>query len=155
MDKISEHISFAEATKSQQAVRMGIPNLPNDFQIHSMKLLAENVFEPLRLHFGKPIAISSFFRTYRINAIIGGAPNSQHTLGQAMDIDADIFGGLTNKQIYDYIKTNLDFDQLIWEFGNDANPDWVHVSYISSKANRKQLLRATIVHGKTQYMVLK
>ena len=154
MDNISEHITFAEACKSQQAVRVGMQNIPNEVQLANMKLLAEKVFEPIRNQFAKPIGISSFFRNSGVNSMIGGARNSQHTTGQAMDIDADIFGGLNNKEIFDFIKNHLEYDQLIWEYGNEENPDWVHVSYVSTKVNRKQILRAKHVLGKTQYIQL-
>ncbi len=149
MDNISEHITYLEATKSQQAVRCGIKNNPNPDELASMRILANKVFEPLRLYFGKPIGISSFYRNAGVNAMIGGSRTSQHCKGEAMDIDADIFGGVTNKQIFDYIRKNLDFDQLIWEFGTNENPAWVHVSY--SKNNRKQVLISELKDGKTYY----
>lgn len=151
MENISNHITFAEATKSQQAIRLGVENIPDAFELKAMKNLAEKVFEPLRLHVGKPIAITSFYRNKKVNKLIGGAVNSQHTTGEAMDIDADVFGGLTNKDIFDYIKSNLTFDQLIWEFGNENNPDWVHVSLSVSGNNRKQILVAKKINGKTVY----
>lgn len=150
MEKISEHISYSEATKSQQAERLGISNKPNSEQLEAMKLVANNVFEVVRNHFNVPIGISSFFRNAGVNAMIGGARNSQHCIGEAIDIDADIFGGVTNKQIFDYIRKNLVFDQLIWEFGDDESPAWVHVS-LKKNDNRKQVLKAKTVQGKTIY----
>lgn len=141
-DKVSANITLAEAIKSQVAERKGIDNTPPVEYFINMKLLAEKVFEPLRAHFGVPIAITSFYRSPKLNRAIGGASNSQHCKGEAMDIDADILGKINNKQIFDYIRLNLDFDQLIWEFDNgDGTPKWVHVSY-KKAGNRKQILVA-------------
>ena len=140
MTKISKHITLAEATKSQAAERLGVSNIPTPEHLESMKYIAVNVFEPIREHFKVPIAITSFYRSPKINQRIGGSISSQHCKGEAMDIDADILGGVTNSQIFDYIKDNLEFDQLIWEFGNDSEPAWVHVSLKKSN-NRKQVLK--------------
>ena len=121
--------------------------------------MAENVFQPIRDHFGVPIRISSGYRSEALNKAIGGAgkmvngkyvPSSQHCTGEAIDIDMD-GTSITNKQVFDYIKEHLQFDQLIWEFGTDTNPDWVHVSYESTGKQRKQILRATRSGGKTVY----
>ena len=151
--RISKHISYKEATRSQTAVRKGINNEPDAYQLQNMQVLAEKVFEPLREHFGVPIAINSFFRSQKLNKAIGGAAGSQHTQGRAIDID-DTLGGVSNKQMFEYIKANLDFDQLIWEFGNDNNPDWVHISYVSESENRKRVLKASKKNGKTVYTVM-
>ena len=151
--RISKHISYKEATQSQTAVRKGINNEPDAYQLQNMQILAEKVFEPLREHFGVPIAINSFFRSQKLNKAIGGATGSQHTQGRAIDID-DTLGGVSNKQMFEYIKANLDFDQLIWEFGNDNNPDWVHISYVSESENRKRVLKASKKNGKTVYTVM-
>jgi len=148
---ISEHISIKEATFSSTATRKGIDNTPNATQIENMKLVATKVFEPLRKHFNTPIGISSFFRSEALNKAIGGSASSQHCKGEAIDIDADIFGGVTNGEIFKYIKENLEFDQLIWEYGNTTDPDWVHVSY-SKSGNRRQILKAIKVGGKTTYV---
>jgi len=140
MENISKHITVAEATKSQNAVRAGIDNTPNDEQLTAMKLVAEKCFEPLRVWYGKPIGVSSFFRNSDVNKLAKGSKTSQHVKGEAIDIDADLFNnGITNAEIFNYIKDNLEFDQLIWEYGTDKNPAWVHVSY-SAKGNRKQIL---------------
>lgn len=144
--KISEHISYSEATKSQTASRCGIVNDPNVEQLDAMKLVAEKVFEPLRKAIDKPILVSSFFRCEKLNKKIGGAPGSQHSKGEAMDLDLDGF----NSELFSYIKSHLDFDQLIWEFGNVNQPDWVHVSY-KKEGNRKEVLRAVKEAGKTIY----
>ena len=137
--KISEHISLAEGIKSQSAIRHNIDNVPDVKQLDAMMEVAEKCFEPMRKYFDKPIGISSFFRCEALNEKVGGSKTSQHCKGEAIDIDADIFGGVTNKEIFDYIKNNLDFDQLIWEYGDEDNPAWVHVSYSKIK-NRKQIL---------------
>jgi len=138
--KISANISEAEAFKSQSAVRHGIDNTTtNEVVLDNMRHVAE-LFEQIRAHFGVPIGISSFYRSPALNKKIGGAKNSQHTLGEAIDIDADIFGGVTNAQIFEFAKT-LDFDQLIWEYGDDNNPAWVHISRKRVGKNRKQRLR--------------
>lgn len=151
--RISKHISYKEATQSQTAVRKGISNEPDAYQLQNMQLLAEKVFEPLREHFGVPIAINSFFRSQKLNKAIGGVAGSQHTQGRAIDVD-DTLGGVSNKQMFEYIKDNLDFDQLIWEFGNDNNPDWVHISYVSPTENRNRVLRASKKNGKTVYTII-
>ena len=151
--RISKHISYKEATQSQTAVRKGISNEPDAYQLQNMQLLAEKIFEPLREHFGVPIAINSFFRSQKLNKAIGGAAGSQHTQGRAIDID-DTLGGVSNKQMFDWIRENLDYDQLIWEFGNNSNPDWVHISYVSESENRKRVLKASKKNGKTVYTVM-
>ena len=148
--KISEHLELAELIRSDSAKRNGISNMPTPEHIDNLKKLAENVFEKVRAHFGVPIRISSGYRSKELNAKIGGANTSQHSTGEAIDIDMD-GTSLTNKQIFDYIKDNLIFDQLIFEFGSDNNPDWVHVSYESTGKQRKQVLRAYKLNGKTAY----
>jgi len=148
--KISEHLDLSEVTRSDSAKRAGVSNQPTPEHIENFKKLAENVFEKVRNHFGVPIRISSGYRSKELNAKIGGSNTSQHCTGEAIDIDMD-GTSLTNKQIFDYIKDNLSFDQLIWEFGTDKNPDWVHVSYESTGKQRKQVLKAIKVNGKTTY----
>ena len=132
--KISDHITYAEAIHSQTAKRKGIDNTPNPNQIEAMKLLAEKVFEPLREWVGGPIKVNSFFRSPDLNTAIGGSKTSQHCKGQAIDID-DVYGYKTNSEMYHWIKENLSFDQMIWEFGTDTQPNWVHVSYVSEENN--------------------
>lgn len=140
--KISNHITLAEATKSQTATRKGIDNTPPKEVIPNMIAVAEKCFEPLREWHGKPIGISSFYRSPALNRAVKGSARSQHCKGQAIDIDADIFdNGLTNKQIYTWLVNNVDFDQIIWEYGTDDNPAWVHISYVSKEKNRRQQLR--------------
>ena len=147
---ISEHISYKEGTNSITAIRRGIDNTPNDEQLDNMELVAEKVFEPLRAYVGGPIKINSFFRSVKLNKAIGGSSKSQHCQGQAIDID-DTFGVVANSDMYNYIKNNLDFDQLIWEFGDDENPNWVHISWVSHRPNRKKLTIAYKENGRTKY----
>jgi hypothetical protein len=153
MEKISSHISYKEGTYSTTAIRRGIENKPNEIQLANMKVLAEKVFEPLRLYIGGPIKINSFFRSAELNTAIGGSTKSQHCKGQAMDID-DTFGKMSNAKMYNWIKKNLDFDQMIWEFGDDNNPNWVHVSYVSPNKNRNVCLKAYKENGRTKYKVI-
>lgn len=152
--KISAHLNLAELTRSETAKRHGIDNTPTAEHLENFKLLAEKVFEPIRKHFKTPIFISSGYRSKELNALIKGSPSSQHCKGQAIDIDMDASNsGVTNKMIFDFIASRLEFDQLIWEFGTDNNPDWVHVSYVKT-GNRKQKLKAVRSGGKTSYINL-
>jgi len=153
MEKISQYISVKEAVHSNTAIRRGIKNEPNEEQLASMKLVAKMIFEPVREHFKVPIGISSFFRSVKLNQRIGGSKTSQHCKGEAIDMDADMYKRVENHHIFNYIKDNLDFDQLIWEFGNEENPDWVHVSYKAS-GNRKKVLKA-VRGGKPVYQIYK
>jgi zinc D-Ala-D-Ala carboxypeptidase len=124
MVRISKHITYKEATRSATALRLGIENVPNQYELQNMEMVAKHVFEPLREAVGSPIKINSFFRCEE----------------------------LSNAFMYYYIKDNLDFDQLIWEFGTDHNPDWVHVSYVDGDSNRKRCLKAVRENGKTKYI---
>lgn len=150
--KLSPHLTLAEMIRSESAKRLRISNQPLPEHLDNMKVLAKNVFEPIRKHFGMPIYISSGYRSNALNkAIKGASKNSQHSLGQAMDIDMDGSGLISNANVFYFIKDNLDFDQLIWEFGDNYNPDWVHVSYVSPDKNRKQVLVAYKFLGMTKY----
>jgi hypothetical protein len=150
--KISQHLSLSEVTRSDSAKRHGIDNTPTAEHLENFKLLAEKVFEPIRAHFGVPIHISSGYRSKALNQFVKGSLSSQHCKGEAIDIDMDgSSNGVTNKMIFDFIKEKLDFDQLIWEFGTDLNPDWVHVSY-TKVGNRKQKLKAVRSGSKTTYL---
>jgi hypothetical protein len=151
--KISDHITYAEAIHSNTAKRKGIDNTPSEAQVTAMKLLAEKVFEPLRKWVGGPIKVNSFFRSEALNESIGGAATSQHCKGQAIDID-DVYGKKTNADMYHWIQTNLDYDQMIWEFGTDMQPNWIHVSYVSEEKNRNKCLKAYKEHGRTKYKVI-
>ena len=150
---ISKHISYKEGIHSITAIRKGIDNEPNEEQLANMKLVAEKVFEPLRIFINGPIKVNSFFRSPNLNKAIGGSTKSQHCKGQAIDID-DTYGKATNAEMYWWIKDNLDFDQMIWEFGNNDNPDWVHISYVSPDKNRNRCLKAYREDGKTKYKVI-
>ena len=150
---ISKHISDREGVYSITATRRGIDNTPSEEHLENMKLLAEKIFEPLRKWVGGPIRINSFYRGPELNKAIGGSSKSQHCKGQAMDID-DTGCHKTNAEMYAWIKDNVDFDQMIWEFGDDENPNWVHVSYVSPEENRNRCLKAYKEGGKTKYMVI-
>ena len=152
--KISDNITYAEAIHSQTAKRKGIDNTPTAKQVEVMKLTAEKIFEPLRKFVGGPIKVNSFFRSAELNKAIGGSKTSQHCKGQAIDID-DVFGHKTNAEMYNWVKDNLNFDQMIWEFGTDMNPNWVHISYVSEEDNRNRCLKAyKDERGKTKYKVI-
>ena len=140
--KLSKNLSLKEATKSNTATRLGIKNEPEQWEINNLRAIAENIFQPVRDHFGVPIGVSSGYRCKELNKAIGGSKYSQHMIGEALDIDADIYGKVTNAEIFNYIKNNLEWDQMIWEFGDDEEPNWVHVSYKETGQNRKQLRRA-------------
>jgi len=148
---ISKHVSYHEGTYSRTGERRDLDNTPNEDQLKCMKEVAENLFEPLREWVGGPIKINSFFRGEPVNTAIGGSTRSQHMKGQAIDID-DTFGHKTNAEMYRYIKDNLDFDQMIWEFGSDENPNWLHISWVSHRPNRKKLTIAKKVNGRTRYV---
>lgn len=149
--KLSEHLELAEVIRSESAKRRGISNMPTEEHIKNLKLIAENIFEPIRANFRQPIRISSGYRSQALNAAIGGAMKSQHSSGEALDIDME-GTALSNKEIFIFIKDKLNFDQLIWEFGNKNEPDWVHVSYKANGQQRKQVLRAIKEQGKTKYI---
>lgn len=154
--KLSEHLDLSEVIRSESAKRNGVTNMPPQIHISNLKLLAENIFEPIRNNFRCPIIISSGYRSIELNRIIRGSLTSQHCTGEAIDIDMDGSpNGVTNKMVFDYIKDHLKFDQLIWEFGDADNPDWVHVSYESTGKQRNQILRAKKVNGLTNYVPYK
>ena len=153
MKKISDHISYKEGVFSATAERLNIDNTPDQYALQNMELLAEKIFEPLRKYVNGPIAINSFYRCEELNKAIGGSSKSQHCEGRAIDID-DTYGYMSNKEMYEYIKNNLDFDQIIWEFGDDNNPNWVHVSYVDHDFNRQRCLKAYKENGKTKYKII-
>ncbi len=154
--QISKHLSLAEVSRSETAKRKGIYNTPSGAHLENFKKLAENIFEPIREHFAVPIHISSGYRSKELNTAIGGSLTSQHCQGEAIDIDMDGSpSGVSNADVFNYIKNKLNFDQLIWEFGTDKNPDWVHVSYESTGKQRKQILKAVKSGGKTSYVPYK
>mgnify|MGYP006090858213 FL=1 len=150
MERISKHITHKEAIRSNTALRLNISNIPNDYETSNMVGIATHVFEPLREYVGGPIKINSMFRSEDLNRAIGGSSRSQHCQGRAIDLD-DTFGYKTNAEMFNYIKNNLNYDQIIWEFGDSNNPDWVHVSYVSMDQNRKKNLVAEKINGRTSY----
>jgi len=152
--QLSKHLSLAEMIISESAKIKKINNYPSNAIISNMELLAKNIFEPIREHFNAPIYISSGYRSVKLNESIGGSSSSQHCKGEAIDIDMD-GTNIKNEEIFNYIKDNLDFDQLIWEFGTKSNPDWVHVSYKSNGKQRKEILKASKVKGKSVYTKIK
>tara|TARA_R110000796_G_scaffold111660_7_gene223222 strand:- start:122 stop:616 length:495 start_codon:yes stop_codon:yes gene_type:complete len=138
MKKISDHISYKEATYSNTAKNLGLINKPKSEHIKNMEMLAEKVFEPLRKWVGGPIKVNSFYRSEELNSRIGGAMSSSHISGNAMDITS--LGKKTNLEILHFIINNLDFDQVISEYPTNGEPRWIHVSYKNKKDNRKQAL---------------
>ena len=147
MVNISKHVSYKEATNSQTAKRLGINNTPSEAIIETMKLTAEKVFEPLREKVGA-IRISSFYRCTDLNRAIGGSKSSQHCKGEAIDMSGI---NVTNAKLFEEALKLDEFDQLIWEFGDAVEPDWIHISY-SKTHNRKQVLRASKIGNRTIYV---
>lgn len=151
--KLSKNLTLEEVTNSLNAKRLGINNQPTPDHLENLKILAEKIFQPIREHFSKPINVSSGYRSKELNeATPGASKTSQHSKGEALDLDQDSMNNkITNKMVFDFIKDNLEFDQLIWEFGTDQNPDWVHVSYKAKGSQRKQILKAVRTNGKVKY----
>jgi hypothetical protein len=152
--QLSKNLSLKEVIKSNTATRKRIDNSPTEEHLTNLKAIALNVFQPMRNQLGS-ITVSSGYRSKKLNSAIKGSRTSQHCKGQALDLDNDFKPGrATNTEIFNFIKDNLIFDQLIWEFGNEG-PDWVHVSYNPSGMNRGKILRA--VRGKwgTSYLNFK
>ena len=151
--QLSKYFTLAELTPSGTAKRLGIKNDPTPAHLECLKGLSVNVLDKVREHFGKPIWVSSGYRSKALNEVTpGSSATSQHCSGEAADLDQDDRGtGVSNKMVFDYIKDHLTFDQLIYEYGTDANPDWVHVSWESTGKQRKQVLRCTRVNGKPVY----
>ena len=150
MNNISKYISYKEAIRSRKAKSLGIENIPNAEQLENMKVVGSYLFDPMREHFGVPIYVSSFFRH---SSLPIGSKTSDHKKGCAIDIDADAFGKVSNRDIfYWFLKSGLEFDQLIWEYGDDNEPAWVHVSHRKNGVNRRQVLVAKRnSSGKTYY----
>jgi hypothetical protein len=154
MTKISNYITLEEACKSETAIRKGIDNIPTEEEIKAIKLICEKVYDLLCEKFEIKIPFASFFRSVKLNKAIGGSSSSQHCKGEAVDLDLDSIPNISNKELFDYIKSEesgIIFDQLIWEFGDDKNPAWVHVSYSAVK-NRMMILKAVKINGKTKYI---
>ena len=152
MEKLSEHFSVWEFERSQTAKRLGLNNSMTEEHKENAKALCINILEPLRKHLNMPIKISSGYRGKELNKAINGASTSQHCKGEAVDIDMDGYYGTTNYQIFHWLLNNVDFDQMIYEFGTDTNPDWVHISYSKSKTKqRNEVLRAVRTKNGTEY----
>ena len=134
--KLSPHFSLDEMTKSQTAVRKGIPNVPKDEHIEAMKLLCEHILEPVREQYGKAFAPSSGYRSGELCIAIGSSVNSQHAKGEAADFEVP---GISNLEVAGWIAGNLDFDQLILEHYEGGNTGWIHCSY-KGQGNRKEVL---------------
>lgn len=137
MTQLSAHFTLRELTRSNTAAKNGIRNTPSEKHINALKTLCNEVLEPVRAHFNAPVVISSGYRSAELNRFMGGAPNSQHTLGQAADIEIP---GVPNVEIFDFIAQNLVFDQLIAELLTKQNgaDGWIHVSY--APKNRMETL---------------
>lgn len=129
-----KHFTIEELSRSTTAMSRGINNKPNATQEAALTALVDNVLDPLRDKFGRPIMVNSGFRCTALNKAVGGASTSQHMTGEAADIDAGTRAG--NKELFDIIRKELPFDQVI----DEKNFSWVHVSYKSS-GNRKQTLK--------------
>ena len=154
--KLSENLMLSEVVRSESAKRRGIDNMPTAEHIANLKVLAEKIFQPIRENFRVPIHISSGYRSRKLNDAISGSATSQHCTGEAFDIDMDGSPhGVTNADVFNFIKDKLLFDQIIWEFGTSTNPDWVHVSYNVKGNNRKQVLKAVKSGSKTTYIPYK
>ena len=149
--KISDNISYREATHSDTAKKLSIKNDPTEEHLVNMMLIAEKVFQPLREWCEHPIKVNSMYRSPDLNTAIGGSKSSQHRFGQALDLDT--LGEKSNADLFNYISENLSYDQLIWEAGTDNDPDWIHVSYVSEDKNRNRCLRAIKENGRTVYIV--
>jgi hypothetical protein len=147
--KLSNNFTLAELCNSAAAKRFGIDNTPGKEEIKNLELIAKNILQPIRDHFDAPIHVISGYRSAGLNKKVGGAKTSQHLTGNAVDIDNDNTE-ISNLEIFNFIKNNLVFDQLIYEFGNDNGPDWVHVSL--AKKNRKQILKAVKNGLQTRYI---
>ena len=141
-------MSYSEAVRSNTASRLGIDNTPTAYQLKNMQFVASEVFDKVREFLGGPLTCSSFLRGSELNKAIGSGPSSFHVHGGAIDIK-NISTTVTNAEIFDYIRCNLDFSELIWEYGSDKNPDWVHVAYLEGD-NRKMVKRAFKIGGKNK-----
>jgi len=154
--KISKYLSLKEVIKSNTAIRLGIDNNPEADHLDSLRFIGANIFDPMREHFGIPIGVSSGYRHPILNSAIHGSKKSQHPMGEALDVDADIYGGASNTAIGNWIMNNCEFDQLIFEHWNYDEGDfsWIHVSLRKDGKNRNQVLEMYKENGKSKYKVL-
>ena len=148
--KLSENLDLSEVIRSESAKRHGINNQPTPEHIENFKLLAEKIFQPIRDHFKVPIRISSGYRSKELNAKIGGSKTSDHCFGYAIDIDND-GTSITNNEIFYFIKDNLKWKQLIFEFPVNGQASWIHISYQANNL-KNQILIAKKLYGKTVYI---
>lgn len=145
--KLSENLTLKEVTYSATAIKKGLNNQPNIAQKLVLKEIANKIFQPCRAFVGGPLKVTSGFRGPELNKAIGGSLSSDHCIADhetaALDLDCDVYGGKTNAELFHYIKDKLAFKQLIWEFGNDEQPNWVHVSYSTNpNYNKREVLIA-------------
>ena len=154
--KLSAHLYLSEVTRSESAKRNGISNMPTEQHIANFKLLAEKVFEPVRVHFGVPIHISSGYRSAELNAITTGASKtSDHCLGRAIDVDMDGHKTtVTNNDIFHWAIKNLKFKQIIAEYPIDGKLSWVHISYDENNL-KNEVLICVKKDGKPHYLPYK
>ena len=151
--KLSKNLSLDEVIKSNTALRRGIDNTPNEGHLKNLKYIAEQVFQPIREHFGVPIYISSGYRSQALNEAIGGSTRSFHSHGMALDLDQDGRNkGVSNADVFYYIKNNLPYTELIWEFGDETNPNWVHVAIAPGREDEKNTKIAQRVNNQTTYI---
>lgn len=153
--KLTKNFTLEELSNSSTAKRLGIDNIPNNEQVNNLRLLCEKVLQPIREKYGKPIIVSSGFRCEKLNKAVGGSPTSEHRYGMAADFHSVSDTLSDNKELWDLIRTmNLNFGQLIYEYGSESGPDWIHISY-NEKNNRKQILRCKKANGKALYSTMK
>jgi len=150
--KLSKNLSLDEVIYSQTALRRDIDNTPTEEHIKNLKYVAEKIFQPIREHFGVPIYVSSGYRSKDLNEAIGGSPRSFHSHGMALDLDQDGRNkGVSNADVFYFIKNNLQFTELIWEFGNENNPNWVHVAIAPGREEEKNTKIAQKINNRTTY----
>jgi hypothetical protein len=143
---LSKNLTLEEVTRTNT----GLPNVPGPAEVRALRLVAKMVFQPLRDALGVPIAVTSGYRSTRVNKAVGGSRTSAHTRGEALDLDAHVLGGTTNRAIFEWLLQNVEFDQLIWEYGDPDEPAWVHVGYRAT-GNRREVLKVSKLNGKTVY----
>lgn len=150
---ISRYLSYEEVKKSYTATKMGIDNIPSQYQLKNIIDWARGIFDPIRSYLGAPLGCHTIYRCPELNTAIGGSETSQHMAnnGAAGDIDADIYGNASNEIIFNYIIRHLDYDQIIAEGLQNGKIEWVHCSFVSPEKNRKQALLMYVENGKTHY----
>lgn len=153
MIPISKFLTYNEVVKSYTAIKKGINNIPNETQLKNIIEWARNIFDPIRSFIGKPLGCHTIYRSPELNKLVGGSETSQHMAvnGAAGDIDSDIYGYGNNIDIFNFIRGSLDFDQVIAEGIGNGKVEWVHASYVSPEANRKEVLMMYVHKGKTFY----